>query len=136
MSRVIVIDDDAELRAGLAERLRDAGFEVSEAPDGAAGLNLQRDHPADVVITDIFMPGQEGMETVHKFRSAYPDMKIIAISGGIAKHGKFNFVPVARAIGADRCLRKPFKTSDLVGAIRELLQPPGGQNAGPRPAGH
>lgn len=136
MSRVIVIDDDADVRAGLAERLRDAGFEVSEAPDGVAGLNLHREHPADVVVTDIFMPGQEGMETVHQFRSAYPDMKIIAISGGITRHGKFNFVPVATAIGADRCLRKPFKTAELVSVIRELLRPPGDQSAGARQADH
>lgn len=122
MNRVIVIDDDTELRAALAERLRDAGFEVSEATDGAAGLSLHRDHPADVVVTDIFMPGQEGMETVHELRSTYPDLKIIAISGGYARRGQYDFVPAARAIGADRCLRKPFETADLVGTIRELLQ--------------
>jgi len=122
MSRVIVIDDDTELRAELAERLRDAGFEVSEATDGAAGLSLHRDRPADVVVTDIFMPGQEGMETVHELRSAYPDIKIVAISGGYARLGKYDFVTAAKAIGADRFLRKPFKTAELVGTIRELLQ--------------
>jgi DNA-binding response OmpR family regulator len=136
VSRVIVIDDDADLRAGLAERLRDAGFDVSEASDGATGMNLHRDHPADVVVTDIFMPGQEGIATVHQFRSVYPDMKIIAISGGITRYGKFNLLPAAKAIGADRCLRKPFKTAELVGAIRELLQTPGGQNVGPRQRDH
>lgn len=122
MSRIIVIDDDPELRAELAERLRDAGFEVSEATDGAAGVSLHRDHPADVVVTDIFMPGQEGMETVHELRSAYPDLKIIAMSGGYTTSGQYDFLPAAREIGADRCLRKPFRTADLVGTIRELLQ--------------
>lgn len=122
MNKVLVIDDDAELRAVLVERLRDAGFEVSEAADGAQGLKLQRDDPADIVVTDIFMPDQDGMETVSKLRSIYPEIKIIAISGGMARDGKYNYLPVAKLIGADRCLQKPFKTAELVSAVRELLE--------------
>jgi DNA-binding response OmpR family regulator len=124
MTRVLVIDDDAELRAALVEGLRDAGFEVVEASDGTQGLDMQRTRPAGVVVTDLFMPGQEGMDTVFKLRVAHPETKIIVISGGTARGGTYDFLPVAKAIGADLCLRKPFKAAHLVSAIRELLNAP------------
>lgn len=125
MSKVLLIDDDAELRAALAESLREAGFEVVEASDGARGLNIQRENPADVVVSDIFMPEQEGIETMFKLRSTYPALRIIAISGGFAKGGRYNYLPGAKDIGADRCLQKPFKAAHLVSTIRELLAAPG-----------
>jgi DNA-binding response OmpR family regulator len=124
MNKVLLIDDDDQLRAALAEGLREAGFEVLTASDGAQGLRLQREHRANAVVTDLFMPGQEGMETLHRLRSAYPTLKIIAISGGIAQGGKSDFLPVAGTIGADHCLRKPFRTAELVAALRQLLATP------------
>jgi DNA-binding response OmpR family regulator len=122
MNRILIIDDERELRAAMAEGLRDAGFEVLEASDGKQGLDMQREHRAQVAITDIFMPGQEGMETIFKLRSEYPSIKIIAISGGTATHGKYNFLPVAQSIGADRCLQKPFTAATLTSTVRELLR--------------
>jgi DNA-binding response OmpR family regulator len=121
MNRILLIDDDTELRTALAEALRDAGFQVSEASDGAQGAAMQRRAPADAVVTDIFMPGQEGMETIFSLRSAYPDLKIVAISGGTATKGSYNFLPIAQKIGADRSLQKPFKAALLVSTLRELL---------------
>lgn len=121
MKRVLVIDDDTELREALAEALREAGFEVLEASDGTQGLEMQRARPADVVVSDLFMPGQEGMDTVFRLRAAHPATKIIVISGGIARGGTFDFLPVAKAIGADLCLRKPFPVAQLLSAIGRLL---------------
>lgn len=121
MSRVLLIDDDAELRAALAEALLEAGFEVVEASDGARGVRIQRENPVDVVVSDIFMPEQEGIETMSKLRSMYPALRIIAISGGVAKSGNYNYLPVAMDMGADRCLQKPFKIAQLLSTIRELL---------------
>jgi DNA-binding response OmpR family regulator len=118
-----LIDDDAPLREALAEALRDAGFSVDEASEGAEGLRIQRTHPADIVISDIFMPGEEGMETIFRLRSLYPKLKIIAISGGTARGGAYDYLPVAGDIGANCTLRKPFRMAEMLSAIHELLPP-------------
>lgn len=123
MTRVLLIDDDAELRAALSEALRDAGFDVTEASDGEQGVQMQRSNPADVIVSDIFMPGQEGIETIFKLRSIYPTLKIIAMSGGTPNGGRYNYLPVARDLGADRCLQKPFTIARLISTVRELLEP-------------
>ena len=121
LNRILLIEDDAELRAALAERLQEAGYKVIEAADGAAGLAAQRSQPADLVITDLFMPGQEGIETLFSFRREHPALKIIAMSAGMAEHGRYDYLSVAAAIGADICLRKPFKSVELLSAISRLL---------------
>jgi DNA-binding response OmpR family regulator len=123
MRKVLLIDDDASLRQPLAEALRDVGLEVVEACEGAHALRIQLNDPVEIVITDIFMPGEEGIETIHTLRSRYPALKIIAISGGLVQGGKYDYLSVAREIGADRVLRKPFRLAALLSAIDELVPP-------------
>src|SRR5262245_58011117 len=108
MARILVIDDDADLREVMQETLQSAGHEVLLAPDGIQGLELQRASPADVVITDIFMPDKEGIETICELKQEFPGVKIIAMSGGGTHVRKPAYLSTASELGADVVLRKPF----------------------------
>ena len=120
MARVLVIDDDEHMRRALCEVLSRAGYEAIDAADGRAGLKRNREHPADVVITDIFMPEKEGIETILAIRHEFPEARIIAISGG-GESSRFSYLSYARELGATRTLAKPFSPSQLLGVIEELL---------------
>jgi YesN/AraC family two-component response regulator len=96
------------------------GHEVMDAPDGKVGIELYRKEPADVVITDIIMPDKEGLETIMDLRREYPEVKVIAISGGgRVKSG--DYLHMAAKFGAQLTLTKPFEQEELLEAVRELL---------------
>ncbi len=120
--RVLVIDDEAAVRTALCATLSDAGCAVAEARDGAEALEVLRANPADAVLMDIYMPLQDGFEAIRALRRVAPAVKIIAISGG--SRGSFDPLKAAEMLGADRTLRKPFGTDDLLGALTELLPAP------------
>lgn len=123
MHRILVIDDHEDICAFMQEALQIAGYEVAVAPDGNAGLALHREAPADVVITDIFMPDADGMETIHRLKEEFPAVKIIAMSGGGTLVSKnIDYLAMAREFGADRVLQKPFDSRMLLGAVRDLLK--------------
>ena len=82
MPNILVIEDDVQVRTMLRIMLEEAGYEVQEASDGKEGLSLFRQKHFDLIITDIIMPEKDGMETIIEMRHDYPDVKIIAISGG------------------------------------------------------
>jgi len=119
MKRVLVIDDNPDIRLTAQALLEAEGFQVSVARDGAEALALQRASPFDVVVTDIYMPGMEGVETIHELRKHFPATRILAMSGG-GKAGKVDYMQVARQLGAAKTLRKPFVPRELVEAVREL----------------
>jgi two-component system chemotaxis response regulator CheY len=122
MQRVLVIDDDDQLRMMMRRGLERAGYAVADAPNGKVGLQLNRQQPADLIITDIFMPEKEGLETIRELKSEFPDAKIIAVSGGSGKTADFSALPHAKKFGALRVLSKPFGLKDLVMAVTELLE--------------
>ncbi len=120
MIRILIIDDDELLRQMLRLTLRNFGYEVADAANGREGLTRHRAAPADLVLTDLIMPEQEGLETIQAFRRHHPTVKIIAMSGG----GRFSAQDVlgaARFLGANRTLEKPFSNEALIGAIKELV---------------
>lgn len=121
MQRILVIDDEDQVRATLRKMLENAGYEVVEAGNGNEGIRLYQENPTDLVITDIIMPDKEGMETIWDLKREYPNVKIIAISGG----GGFEpgpYLEIAEGFGAMRILSKPFDAEELLVAIRELLE--------------
>src|SRR5258708_24819935 len=85
MSRVLLIDDDDSVRSVLALGLKARGFEVEQACDGVMGDRLFRKNPADLVITDLIMPEKEGLQTIADLIRDFPNIKIIAMSGGSPK---------------------------------------------------
>lgn len=122
MARIIVIDDHYAMRQTIREVLEDQGHEVLEAPDGEAGIHLQRRSRADLVITDIFMPHKEGMSTIRELSSEFPELPVVAMSGGsrdlTAPEG---FIDLARRFGATATLTKPFKIADLLAVVALAL---------------
>ena len=117
---VLIVDDNADLRSFVKIVLERAGFETQVAADGQRALDLQRAHPADVLITDIFMPERDGIELIHQFKSAFPQVKIIAMSGG-GRVSQMDYLPCAADIGADLVLRKPFGADALLGMLEDLV---------------
>lgn len=118
--RILVIDDDDQMRVLLRQVMEWTGYEVTEAEDGRKGMQKQRRQPADLVITDLIMPEQEGMETIRLLKKEFPQTRIIAISGG-GRIGPEAYLPAAQELGADRVFSKPFDVRELAGAVKELL---------------
>jgi len=114
------MDDDALLRGALRVALEAAGYEVLEAADGDAGLRLQREQGADLVLVDIFMPQRDGLEVIRALRAETPQPKIVAMSGG-GRTGQVEVLRAAAGLGASRTLLKPFEPRALLQVIRELL---------------
>lgn len=122
MARILVIDDDATVRHTIRRLLETEGHEVEEAANGRAAMKLFREHPTDLVITDLFMPEQDGLETIRELRRAFKDVKILAVTGG-GPGGAFDFRTHAVMFGAQRAMSKPFTREELLDAVREVLGP-------------
>ena len=121
MSRILVIDDEKQIRAMLREALELSGHEVLEASNGQEGVRVYQEHPADLVITDILMPEKEGLGCILELRRLDPDVRVIAISGGSRLHS-MDVLEVARRCGARRTFWKPFDVGKVVAAVREELE--------------
>ena len=129
MTKVVIIDDEEDIRFVLKEILVRAGFEVEVASNGSDGLDLLRKQGADLVVMDVIMPGKDGVETAYDIRMEFPNIKIIVISGG-GNVAPMDYQPTAikttaylasaTAAGADLTLTKPFDREELVNAINEL----------------
>ncbi len=119
MTRVLVVDDDFQMREMLGVILGRKGYDVATAPDGSVAVRLQKEKPYDIVITDIIMPEKEGLETISEIRRNYPRVKIIAISGG-GRNRPDGYLELAKQIGANMVLAKPFGSWEILSAVREL----------------
>jgi len=122
MAKILIIDDHYAMRQTLREILEGEGHEILEAPDGEAGIESQRRTHADLVITDIFMPRKEGMTTIRELSREFPNLPIIAMSGGnqelTAPEG---FIELARRFGARGTLAKPFQIAELLREVEAVL---------------
>jgi DNA-binding NtrC family response regulator len=119
MAHILVIDDDAAVRSLTSDALRRVGHHVSEAGDGKEGLSKFRTDGADLVITDLVMPTNEGIETIMELRRDFPEAKIIAMSGAL--HSK-DYLQLAGRLGALRTLDKPFTTDRLLSVVATALE--------------
>jgi len=123
MARILIIDDDDTLRGIIAKSLSHAGHETSQANNGRKGVALFRSAPTDLVITDLVMPEQEGMETIKILHRDFPSTPIIAMSGGL--DGSPLYLDLTRRLGARVTLTKPFTLQQLKQVIDGILaQPP------------
>jgi len=115
---ILVVDDDPEVRHVLRAILESAGYGVAEAGDGRQALSECRKSNIDLMITDLVMPDQEGIETIKLARRTYPQLRIIAISGAFGGE----YLRIAQLLGADAALPKPLRMDSLLGAVRRILQ--------------
>jgi len=120
MARIIVIDDQEPIRRIARRALEQEGHEVLDASEGEMGMHLLEQHAADLVITDIFMPGQDGIVTLRQIRKQFPAVKVIVISGGDSS-GLLDLRHDAELLGAVKSLQKPFTAAELVQTVREVL---------------
>lgn len=120
VAHILIIDDDEQILRVLARLIEREGFSVATAADGDAALAAHRTHPADLVITDVILPGKDGVETMLALRKESPRIKILAISGGGRIDAEI-YLAAAKRFGADRALTKPIEPRQLVEIIRELL---------------
>jgi len=119
--KILVIDDDIQFRMMMVEMLERKQFVVYNAADGEEGIRIWKDLHPDLVITDIIMPNKEGIETILELKRINKEVKIIAISGGGRTNAKDN-LRSAKLLGASLILEKPFESSDLLDAVRKLLE--------------
>ena len=120
MARVLIIDDDVPFRQALVKHFEIAGFDVKPAADGDAGIRACATSPADVVLVDIFMPGQGGLKTIDRLRLEWPSVKIVAISG-VTSAGSLDVEGHALALGALRFVSKPFEGAAMISMVKQLL---------------
>jgi len=121
MARILIIDDNTQLREMLKLMLSNAGHEVEEAGDGEAGEALYREKPADLVVVDILMPQKGGLETIVQLKQEFPNVKVIGISGGFQKKTDEN-QSLADLLGVERTLSKPFAAEELLKMVNDLLK--------------
>jgi DNA-binding response OmpR family regulator len=113
MPRVLVVDDQTDVRAMISMVLRINHFEVVEAANAAAGLKAFEDAAIDLAIVDIFLLGGNGFDVITSMRERVPGLPIVAISGMTA----LDFVANAPGLSSVVCLQKPFRPNELMAAI-------------------
>lgn len=120
MAKILVIDDEPALRTMLRDAL-EPEHTIVEAGNGIEGVKAFTAEPFDLVITDIIMPDQEGIETIVEIRKLQPTQKIIAMSGG-GRTRTIEFLKIAEKLGADKILKKPFGPGVVRDAVRSVLK--------------
>jgi DNA-binding response OmpR family regulator len=127
-ARILVVDDDDSMRRSLAATLTRAGHEVIQATGGAEACRMSREVKLDLAIVDLFMPEQDGIETIMELRALERGMPIIAMSGGGADAARLDLLNAAELLGAGLSLEKPFGPTEMLEAVRKALQ---GSTPGP-----
>jgi len=120
MKSILVIDDEPYVRSFIRLALGRAGYDVSEAADGREGLRLYASLKPDCVITDLYMPEKEGLESIMEMRRHEHHARIIAISGGVDAYLP-GFLKAAKQLGADAIMPKPFSVETLLEQVGRLL---------------
>lgn len=116
MAVAVVIDDDPQVRCLIAMMLKRAGYQVVQAKDGGEGIELCSTIEPDVVVTDIFMPHQDGIDVLREAKAKAKQPRVVAISGGSPRL-QMDFLNVAERLGADAVVHKPFTPSQLLQAV-------------------
>ena len=117
----MVVDDEAIVRDALAIVLSKAGHEVDEAGNAESGLRSYAQHPADVVVVDMHMPGLDGIEFIRRLLRLDPAARVVAMAGP-RRHGSPDPLVMAKRLGAAHILRKPFPPNEVLGVMREVLR--------------
>ena len=131
MPSILILDDDEPILMTMAAILRDAGYLVSTASNGSSGLMLFASWAHDLVITDISMPGADGLEVIASLRKTVPRPRIIAMSGG-SRRLNSNFLHEAHLLGAQQVLEKPIEPEILLQIVAAILAEPAPPSVVPR----
>ncbi len=121
MAHILVIDDEAEIRNIVREFLTAGGHTVDTAADGKTGLELAHTSSYQLVITDVIMPGRDGLEVATELRNSHIGIAVLAITGGGPRIDLEKLGKTAEYMGADKVLLKPFTFQQLIETVDELL---------------
>jgi two-component system chemotaxis response regulator CheY len=120
MAKILVIDDDVVVRETIVQILEDGGYRVVSAEDGKRGMIAFREEHPDLIVTDLVMPQQGGIQTICEIRHTKPDAKIIAVSGG-GRATSIDLLQMARQCGALDTIAKPFGSDELLNCVKACL---------------
>jgi len=120
MADILIIEDDSDLRISLKRLFEMDGHNVLDADNGNKGIQIYSGRSIDLVITDIFMPEKDGLETIRELKKKSPSIKIIAISGGGGR-GVVRYLDYAKTFGVDYAFEKPVDSDELLDAVNRLL---------------
>ena len=126
MALILIIDDEPQIRSMLKLMLERDGYEVAEAPDGIEGIRVFRQNPAELIITDLIMPNKDGIGLIIDLKKEFPNVKIIAMSGGGLNKPE-GYLKGAKKLGAACTLTKPIDRDEMLRAIKDVLKPPSSQ---------
>jgi len=121
MESILIIDDEPQIRSMIRLILERAGYEVSEASDGAEGIRRFREKPSDLIITDLIMPNKDGIGMIIELKKDFPGVKVIAMSGGGLNRPE-GYLRGAKKLGASFTLSKPINRQDLLRAVKDTLK--------------
>lgn len=121
MARILIIDDEPQIRSMLRLMLERGGYEVAEAPDGVEGIRQYRENPADLIITDLIMPNKDGIGMIIALKKEFPQVKIIAMSGGGVNRPE-GYLDGAKKLGAECTLTKPIDRDEMMAAVKDTLK--------------
>jgi len=121
MERILIIDDEPQIRSMLRLMLERDGYEVVEAPDGIEGIRAYRQKPADLIITDLIMPNKDGIGMIIELQKEFPDVKIIAMSGG-GLNKPDGYLKGAKKLGAAYTLTKPIDREKMLRAVKNTIK--------------
>ena len=120
MPHIMIVDDDPAILRSLRGILEEEGHTVDEAPDGEVALIHFAGNPADLVICDVFMPNMNGIEFVMRVLEAFPEAKIVGLSGGgFLSQG--TVLEAVQKVGAVGILKKPFGIEDVIRVVDKAL---------------
>ena len=121
MNSILIIDDEAPIRSMLRLILEREGYQIIEAPDGIEGIRHYRDHPTDLIITDLIMPNKDGIGMIIELKKEFPDINIIAMSGG-GLNKPDGYLKGAKQLGAKYTLSKPIDREELLRVVKDTLK--------------
>jgi CheY-like chemotaxis protein len=121
MKRILLIDDEPQIRSMIRLILEREGYDVVEASDGFEGIQLFRQKPTDLIITDLIMPNKDGIGMIIEIKKEFPDVKIVAMSGGGLNRPE-GYLRGAQKLGATFTLSKPINRQEILRAVKDTLK--------------
>lgn len=122
MKNILVVDDETPILTLVSDALED-NYNIFTAESVLAAENIVAENQIDLLISDLVIPEKNGIDMIMEFRAKYPQMIILAISGGGGIVGRFDYLPIAKLIGAADTLKKPFTIHDLRSKVKQLMEP-------------
>ena len=122
MKTYLIVDDEPDVAEMISETLQEAGVNIELALNGADALKILSNKKIDLVITDVVMPDTNGIDLIMNLKNSYADIPIVAFSGGGGIDGRFDYLEIAKLVGASDILRKPFSAESLRKSVSAALQ--------------